>query len=116
MRIPEDDQDARRSRAAGAAASGVAAQPSASTYQVRIVYTEPEFQRRTPGAPKEYSFTYFEIAARSPREAVQMALQDFRETAWRSRVCWRRCVERVMVLSGSGVPLERAGDDLPREI
>jgi hypothetical protein len=116
MRIPEDGEDIRRSRAGGPAASGVDADQGASTYQVRIVYTEPEFQRRTPGAPEKYSFTYFGIAARSPQEAVQMALQDFRETAWRSRVSWRRCVERVMVLSGSGIPLERPGDDLPREI
>lgn len=116
MQTPEEGKDARRSRSPEAAASGVVARQGAVTYQVRIVYTEPEFQRRTPGAPEEYSFTYFGIAARSPQEAVQMALQDFRETAWRSRVSWRRCVERVTVLSGSGVPLERAGDDLPRGI
>jgi hypothetical protein len=84
MDSTEDPRDARRSPAPG--------------YKVRIVYTEPEFQRRTPGAPAVYSFTYFGIVARSPEEAVEAAVQDFRDTAWRSRVGWRRCIERVTVL------------------
>ena len=72
--------------------------PAAHLYQVRIVYTEPEFQRRTPDAPSEYSFTYFDIAADSPDEAIQRAVDDFWETARCSRVGWRRCIERVAVL------------------
>jgi hypothetical protein len=67
-------------------------------YQVRIVYTEPEFQRRTPDAPSEYSFTYFDIAADSRVEAIRRAVDDFWETARCSRVGWRRCIERVTVL------------------
>ena len=71
--------------------------PLACGYDVRVVYTEPEFQRRTPCAPAEYSFTYLGIAARSPEEAVDAALQDFWETARLSQVSWRRRVERVNV-------------------
>ena len=72
--------------------------PSAPGYKVRIVYTEPEFQRRTPGAPAEYSFTWFGIVARSREEAVAQAVRDFWDTASHSRVGWRRCIERVTVL------------------
>ena len=71
--------------------------PATRPYQVRIVYTEPEFQRRTPDAPSEYSFT-FDIAADSSDEAIQRAVDDFWETARCSRVGWRRCIERVIVL------------------
>ena len=71
--------------------------PLAGGYDVRVVYTEPGFQRRTPCAPSEYSFTFFGVAARSPEEAVDAALQDFWETARLSRMSWRRCVERVNV-------------------
>lgn len=67
-------------------------------YQVRIVYTEPEFQRRTPGAPAEYSFTYFGITASSAEEAVDLAVRNFWDTAWRSRVGWRRCIEKTVVV------------------
>jgi len=70
----------------------------APEYQVHIVYTEPEFQRRTPGAPSEYSFTYFGIVARSREEAVELAVRDFWDTARCSRVGWRRCIERVTIL------------------
>ena len=89
--------------------------PPSGAYDVRVVYTEPEFQRRTPAAPAEYFFTYLAMAARSPEEAMRMALEDFWETAWLSRVCWRRCVQRVTVLDGSRVALERAGDDFSRD-
>jgi len=101
-----------RSRARRTDATAVGIVPIAGAYDVRVVYTEPEFQRRTPAAPAEFSFTYVAIAARSPETAMRMALRDFEETAWLSRVGWRRCVERVTVLAGSEVALERAGDDL----
>jgi len=99
-----------RARRTDSPADGIV--PFAGAYDVRVVYTEPEFQRRTPAAPAEFSFTYLAIAARSPEQAMRMALREFRETAWLSRVGWRRCVERVTVLAGSEVALERAGDDL----
>jgi hypothetical protein len=104
-----------RSRARRIDSTGAGFVPRTSGYSVRVVYTEPEFQRRTPAAPDEFSFTYSAIAARSPEEAMRRALQDFRETAWLSRVGWRRCVERVTVLDGSTVALELAGDDLSRD-
>ena len=72
--------------------------PATRLYQVRIVYTEPEFQRRTPDAPPEYSYTYFDISADSADEAIRRAVDDFWETARCSRVGWRRCIERVVVL------------------
>jgi len=104
-----------RPRALSNNSTGAGFVPFARGYDVRVVYTEPEFQRRTPTAPAEYSFTYLAIAARSPEEAIRMALRDFRETARLSRVGWRRCIERVIVLDRSRVELERAGDDHPSD-
>jgi len=111
MQIPEDNRDERRKGARGVVPPDPGGEPAAAGYRVRIVYTEPEFQRRTPGAPAAYSFTYFGIAARSPEEAIQEALRDFQETAWRSRVGWRRCVESVTILDGPGVVPRRALKD-----
>ena len=98
MDSTEDPRDARRSPAPGAESSLRGHRFAAPGYKVRIVYTEPEFQRRTPGAPAEYSFTYSGIVARSPEEAVEMAVRDFRDTASHSRVGWQRCIERITVL------------------
>src|SRR3989442_14216882 len=97
MQASNAGEDADRSRVRRSRSPDAAAMPLAGDYDVRVVYTEPEFQRRTPCAPAEYSFTYLGIAARSPEEAVDAALQDFRETARLSRVSWRRRVERVNV-------------------
>src|SRR2546425_182244 len=97
MRASETGEDADRSHVRRSRSPGAAAMPLAGGYDVRVVYKEPEFQRRTPCAPTEYSFTFFGVAARSTEEAVDAALRDFRETARLSRVSWRRRVERVTV-------------------
>jgi hypothetical protein len=98
MNDAQEAADAGQAHAPIFAPTVAAAVPSTHRYQVRIVYTEPEFQRRTPDAPSEYSFTYFDIAADSREEAIQRAVVDFWETARCSRVSWRRCIERVTVL------------------
>ena len=67
-------------------------------YSVRVVYTEPEFQRRTAGAPAEYCFTFEDIPAGSPADAVRVAVREFWETAACSRVTWRRFISRISVL------------------
>ena len=66
-------------------------------FDVLVVYTEPEFQRRTANAPAEYSYVYADVEALSPDDAVRIALEDFRRTARLSRVSWRRNVERITV-------------------
>lgn len=83
---------------------------SAAAYDVRFEYTEPEFQRRMADAPRRYSFTFFRIAAPSPHDAASIALKDFREMAFLSRVGWRRCVRRITVLNPAGPALELQGD------
>ena len=70
-------------------------------HSVRVVYTEPEFQRRTPGAPEEYRFDYQDIPATSPEEAIATAIREFWHTASLSRVRWRRCIQSVSVLDGT---------------
>ena len=67
-------------------------------YSVRVVYTEPEFQRRTPDAPDEYLFDYPDIPAPSPAAAIAAAVRNFWQTARLSRVSWRRCIRRVSIL------------------
>lgn len=68
-------------------------------YSVRVVYTEPEFQRRTPDAPDEYRFDYPDIPAPSPGAAIDAAVRDFWHTASLSRVGWRRCIRSVSILA-----------------
>jgi len=67
-------------------------------YSVRVVYTEPEFQRRTAGAPAEYCFTFEDFPAGSPADAVRLAIREFWTTASCSRVSWRRFISRISVL------------------
>ena len=67
-------------------------------YSVRVVYTEPEFQRRTPDAPDEYVFDYPNIPAGAPAAAIDMAVRYFWHTASLSRVGWRRCIRRVSIV------------------
>jgi hypothetical protein len=67
-------------------------------YSVRVVYTEPEFQRRTPDAPTEYHFDYPDIPAGSPAAAIDSAVRNFWHTASLSRVGWRRCIQSVSIL------------------
>ena len=89
------------------AAQAAAGQPSArppSTgvprrggYRVRIVYTEPEFQRRNPDSPSEYSGLFDCPAAHSRREAVRQALDEWDFFARHSGVSWRRLIRSVRV-------------------
>lgn len=80
-------------------------------HTVRVVYTEPEFQRRTPSAPKEYHFDYRDVPAVSPDLAIDWAIRHFRALASLSWVSWRRCIERVVILEGkhSGTVREFSG-------
>jgi len=71
---------------------------SIARYTVRVTYTEPEFQRRTPDAPAEYRFDYPDIPASSPAAAIQSAVWNFRHMARLSRVGWRRCIQRVSIV------------------
>ena len=77
------------------------------TFDVRVVYTEPEFQRRTAVAPEEYSYTYHGVEAFSADEAVGIALREFEETARCSRVGWRRCVERITISGVESLAIRR---------
>lgn len=70
-------------------------------HTVRVVYTEPEFQRRTPNAPKEYHFDYRDIPAVSPDLAIEWAIRQFWGLARLSRVSWRRCIQRVVIIEGT---------------
>lgn len=71
-------------------------------HSVRVVYTEPEFQRRTPGAPEEYRFDFQDIPATSVGEAIATAIRKFWHVASLSHVGWRRCIQKVLFLNGSG--------------
>jgi hypothetical protein len=81
--------------------SGGTMQTEIPRHSVRVVYTEPEFQRRTPGAPAEYRFDYQDIPATSAEEAIATALREFWYMASMSRVGWRRCIQSVSVLDRS---------------
>jgi len=71
-------------------------------HTVRVVYTEPEFQRRTPGAPEEYRFDYRDIPATTAGEAIAAAIHQFWHVASLSHVGWRRCIQSILVLDGTG--------------
>lgn len=76
-------------------------------HSVRVVYTEPEFQRRTPGAPAEYRFDYQDIPAASAEEAIAAAIHEFWRVASLSRVGWRRCIQSVSLLDKMSPPTSR---------
>ena len=65
--------------------------------RVRIVYTEPEFQRRNPHCPPEFSGIFEITDAASPDEAVQRALAEWNFCARHSQVSWPRVIKSVTV-------------------
>ncbi|HEU4401322.1 MAG TPA: hypothetical protein VFT43_04385, partial [Candidatus Polarisedimenticolia bacterium] len=64
--------------------------PVRAGYRIRLVYTEPEFQRRNPQCPPEFAITYLGIPARSERQAVDLVLEEWRRCSRHSRVAWFR--------------------------
>jgi len=66
-------------------------------YRVRIVYTEPEFQRRNPHCPPEFSGLFEVRDAASPDEAVRRALVEWNFCARHSGVGWPRVITSVTV-------------------
>lgn len=76
--------------------SAIARQPG---FRVRIIYREPEFQRRNPDCPREFT-SLFEIpAATSGAEAVRLALAEWDHCARHSGVSWERVIQSVIVES-----------------
>jgi len=67
-------------------------------YQLRIVYTEPEFQSRNPDTPPTYSIVYNCPGASSPQEAIRMGLHEWDRCARYSRVGWRRVIQSVTIV------------------
>jgi len=74
--------------------SAIARQPG---FRVRIIYGEPEFQRRNPQCPQEFS-SLFEIPdALSRAEAVRQALTEWDFCVRHSGVSWERVIHSVVV-------------------
>ena len=69
-------------------------------FSVTIVYTEPEFQRRNPDAPRHFVAEFDCPLAVTPEQAIEQALARWRWFAAQSGVGWRRVIESVQV-SGS---------------
>ena len=66
-------------------------------FSVRIVYTEPEFQRRNPGTPQQFVAEFDCPRAVTPEQAIEQALVRWRWFAAQSGVGWRRVIESVQV-------------------
>jgi hypothetical protein len=68
-------------------------------YRVRIVYTEPEFQRRNPHCPPEFCGVIDVPDAMSRDEALRRALADWDFCARHSSVSWARVIKSVIIES-----------------
>jgi hypothetical protein len=68
-------------------------------YRVRIVYTEPEFRRRNPDCPGEFSSLFEVPGATSYDDAVRRALEEWDFCARHSGVGWVRHIRSVTVES-----------------
>lgn len=68
-------------------------------YRVRIVYTEPEFQRRNPHSPPEFTGIFDVTGAASHDEAVRRALAEWDHCVRHSGVGWKRVIKSVTVES-----------------
>ena len=68
-------------------------------FRVRIIYREPEFQRRNPGGPPQFSSLFDLPAATSGAEAVRLALEEWEHCARHSGVSWERVIQAVVVES-----------------
>jgi hypothetical protein len=66
-------------------------------YSVRILYTEPEFQRRNPGTPPFYSFKLRYVGVTSPQEALDRALEYYESCYRNSGVNWLRVIQSVIL-------------------
>lgn len=71
--------------------------PRRNGYRVRIVYTEPEFQRRNPEAPSEYASLFDFPQAHSDLEAIRQALAEWDFCARHSGVGWQRLIRSVKI-------------------
>lgn len=76
--------------------SAVARRPG---FRVRIVYREPEFQRRNPHCPLEFTSLFDCPGAASGVEAVRMALAEWDFCARHPGVSWMRVIRSVIVES-----------------
>lgn len=63
--------------------------PNAPRWLVTIPYREPEFTKRTPGAPDEFIITY-QVMADTAEDARDEALAMFDVSARESSVRWPR--------------------------
>ena len=68
-------------------------------YRVRIVCTEPEFQRRNPHCPAEFSGIFEVSDATSHDDAVRRALAEWNFCIRHSGVGWPRVIKSVTVES-----------------
>lgn len=66
-------------------------------YRVRIVYTEPGFQRRNPHCPPEFTGVFDITGAVSYDDAVRRALAEWDEYIRNSGVGWTRVIKSVIV-------------------
>jgi hypothetical protein len=66
---------------------------------VRIIYTEPEFQRRNPQSPREFTSLFEMPGSISHAEAVRRALEEWDFCARHSGVSWERVIRSVSVES-----------------
>ena len=67
-------------------------------FTVRILYTEPEFQRRHPDTPPCFTADFDCTGVADPEEAVRRALQTWDWYAINTRVGWRRIIQSIEVL------------------
>jgi hypothetical protein len=74
--------------------SAITRQPG---FRVRIIYREPEFQRRNPHCPREFSSLFEVPDALSGVEAVRRALLEWDFCARHSGVSWERVIQSVVV-------------------
>ena len=68
-------------------------------YRVRIVYTEPEFQRRNPHCPAEFNGIFEVSDATSHDDAVRRALAEWNFCIRHSGVGWPRVIKSVTVVT-----------------
>ena len=68
-------------------------------YRVRIIYTEPEFQRRDPHVPLEFSCLFEFPAAISHDDAACQALSEWDFCLRHTCVGWARVIKSMSVES-----------------
>ena len=73
------------------------------SYRVLIPYREPTYELRRGGPPAEPYLAELEVRAATPQEAIELAIEGFRQRARSSSVGWVREIER------EGIRVERLG-------